>query len=102
MKSVVNKHLALAILAAALGACDTLPPDASSAYRAGYRFGCEIGYAEAGRERWQQSLHTKDNERLASDAEYRRGWEHGYGECFKEGSRYLEILPGGDGGTEVN
>lgn len=102
MLSGTKRYLPYSILAAiALGACSTLPPDASKAYRAGYHFGCEIGYGEAGRERYNNILHTKDTQRLARDSEYRQGWEHGYAECFEEGSRYVEILPGGGGG-EVN
>ena len=49
---------------------------------------------EAGRDSYSH-IYYKDVERLEEDAVYREGWEDGYAICFEEGSRYLEVMPGG-------
>ena len=70
------------------------PPDASPAYKAGKFYGCEWGFMEAGRDHYSH-IYYKDVKRLAEDADYREGWQDGYDVCFEEGSRYLDIMPGG-------
>ncbi len=76
------------------GAGGVPPPDASPAYKAGKFHGCEYEFMEAGRDQ-RSHIHYKDVKRLEEDAEYREGWEDGYAICFEEGSRYLEMMPGG-------
>ena len=101
MRPNLGGSLAVMVLVgSAFAACTPLPPypasppDASPAYKAGKFFGCEFGFKEAG---WDQYSHVyyKDVERLEEDAVYREGWEFGYAMCFEEGSRYMEMAPGG-------
>ncbi len=98
--NLVRSLAIVVFVGGAFAACTPLPPypasppDASPAYKAGKFHGCEYGFMEAGRDHYS-NVHYKDVKRLAEDADYREGWEDGYAICFEEGSRYLDIMPGG-------
>lgn len=101
----LGKNLAIMVFVGGVfAACTPLPPfpasppDASPAYKTGKFDGCEWGYMEAGRDHYTD-ITFKDVKRIAEDADYGEGWQVGFDMCFEEGSRYLDIMPGGGPST---
>ena len=94
------------VLAVTVGACDATlvnprvpPPGSSPAFEDGYIDGCLTGFSDAGRDGYELSG-QKDARRFVDDAEYRGGFQQGYGACFEEEKRHPRIL-GEHGGSRT-
>ena len=83
-----------------LGACAYVSnpgfpdPARSQDYRLAYMAGCDCGFADAGRDGFQNA-YQRDEKRFQSDPEYRNGWQDGYNACFAEQRRTPFSLPAG-------
>ena len=93
-------------LAVTVGACEAAlvkplvpPPGSSPAFEDGYIDGCLTGFSDAGRDGYELSG-QKDARRFVDDAEYRGGFQQGYGACFEEEKRHPRIL-GEHGGSRT-
>lgn len=68
-------------------------PEGSEAFQEGWLEGCKEGYVAGG---WKGYDYFIDQDRLASDPDYRAGREAGLAACYKEASeRPRDIGPGG-------
>ncbi len=68
------------VLAGPLWAC------APAGHDLGWIHGCGSGYGDAGREHYYLEF-RRNQDRYLADAEYRKGWDGGYRECFEEEQR---------------
>lgn len=89
------RTITVAISAGILAACATsmveVPPGTDD-YRAGYRDGCDSGYAVAGNGYYR---FAQDSQRADTVASYRRGWTVGFAECernFRRIQRSIFVL----------
>lgn len=89
-------------VAISLGACTTglvnpqIPPPGSPAFEEGYLHGCYSGFADAGRDGYQQD-YRKDAVRYRREPDYKQGWDQGYAACFEEEKRHPKVLGAGGG-----
>ena len=74
------KIIAVALIFAAAGCMAEFPgvPAGTFAFRLGFTDGCDSGYHSGGNTTYQ---FRKDTARFADDADYKRGWIRGFGEC---------------------
>jgi hypothetical protein len=63
------------------------PPAGSDAFQEGYLHGCNSGYSDADRVGYK-NRYAVDQQRYASDADYRSGWEQGHNACYEDERRY--------------
>lgn len=75
------KHLAFALVALSLAACETsmaTVPSGPEPFRVGYAEGCDSGKSAAGH---VYARFRKDVARFGSDALYAQGWDNGFSVC---------------------
>ncbi len=75
------KGISLAIALGLAAGCTTMgitTPPGSQAFRAGFRDGCDSGYAAAGNTLYRA---VKDENMAASKQDYGVGWSTGFNEC---------------------
>jgi hypothetical protein len=63
----------------------------------GYVDGCRTGLQDAGRDGFQEAGH-RDDSRYVREADYKVGYDQGYGACFQEERLHPKIKP--DGGSK--
>jgi hypothetical protein len=73
------------------------PPGQSHMFDDGYGDGCRTGLQDAGRDGYQESGH-RDESRYLSEADYKTGFDQGYGACFQEEKQHPKIKS--DGGSK--
>ena len=71
-----------------------VPPPGSPIFQDGYLNGCTSGFSDAGRDGYETD-YFRDDVRYASEGDYRKGWDDGYGACFEEEKRTPKMLPPG-------
>lgn len=64
-----------------------VPPEGSSDFKAGYRDGCDSGFADAAWYNYKGRF-TKDDDQYSSNEDYHKGWDDGHTACYKFGIRY--------------
>jgi hypothetical protein len=72
------------------------PPGGSDSFNDGYVDGCRTGFQDAGRDGFQQAGH-RDDQRYATVADYKTGFDQAYKACFEEEKRNPKLLSGGGG-----
>lgn len=93
----------IVVLAAPVMACTAtlvnprIPPPGTPDFRDGYFAGCPSGYADAGRDGYEQA-YRKDPARYATEPDYRQGWDHGHNACYEDEKRHPRNI--GAGGSE--
>lgn len=65
------------------------PADSSFGYQGGYEAGCKTGIAEKGGLGFDKPAPQRDERRFQGEADYRRGWDQGSGNCA---SRYAGLF----------
>ncbi len=65
------------------------PPGSSFGYQGGYEAGCRTAIAQRGGVGFDRPKAQRDERRVQNEAEYRRGWDQGNGNCA---NRYAGLL----------
>ena len=103
MQGMVARWTAIVAALALAGCADAVTrgadriPDGPESFRTGYAQGCQSGYSDANRPRFE-TQYRQDKAAYANDAQYREGWQRGYVACHEEETRF----PHFDSGNRMN
>jgi len=59
------------------------PPGSSFGYQAGYEAGCKTAISQQGGWGFDKPAPQRDERRIEGEADYRRGWAEGSGNCAR-------------------